>query len=62
MPPEESHYATDWLRIAEKDLGRVKRLLDDNDIELSGFCLQQAMEKFLKGFLLSQERNETLIF
>lgn len=24
-----------------------------NDIELAGFCLQQAIEKFLKAFLLS---------
>ena len=54
MPPEESRYPSDWFRIAEKDLDRVKRLLDLNDIELAGFCLQQAMEKFLKGFLLSQ--------
>jgi HEPN domain-containing protein len=29
MPPERSQYPKDWLRIAEKDLDRVKRLLDD---------------------------------
>ncbi len=52
MPPEESSYPADWLRLGEKDLDRVKRLLDDNDAELAGFCLQQALEKFLKAFLL----------
>lgn len=54
MPHEESLYPADWVRIAEKDLGRVDRLLDENDPELAGFCLQQAVEKFLKAFLLSK--------
>jgi HEPN domain-containing protein len=52
MPPEESLYPTDWVRIAEKDLGRVSKLLKDQDAELAGFCLQQAVEKFLKAYLL----------
>lgn len=54
MPREESPYAVDWLRIAEKDLGRVERMLEDDDPEMAGFCLQQAVEKFLKAFLLSK--------
>lgn len=54
MLPEESLYPADWLRIAEKDLKRAGRLLDENDPGLAGFCLQQAVEKFLKAFLLSQ--------
>lgn len=54
MPHEESRYADDWFRIAEKDLARVGRALEDGDPELAGFCLQQAVEKFLKGFLLSK--------
>lgn len=54
MPHEESLYPDDWLRIAEKDLKRVDRLLAEHDPELAGFCLQQAAEKFLKSFLLSQ--------
>lgn len=54
MPHEESLYPADWVRIAEKDLGRVDRLLDENDPELAGFCLQQGVEKFLKAFLLSK--------
>jgi len=55
MPREESLYSADWLRIAEKDLIRVQRLLEDHDSEMAGFCLQQAVEKFLKAFLLSKE-------
>jgi HEPN domain-containing protein len=54
MPHEESLYPADWVRIAEKDLRRVDRLLDKHDPELAGFCLQQAVEKFLKAFLLSK--------
>ncbi len=54
MPHKESLYPVDWLRIAEKDLRRARRLLDQHDTELAGFCLQQAVEKFLKAFLLSR--------
>jgi HEPN domain-containing protein len=42
------------LRIAEKDLARVEGLLSDQDAEAAGFFLQQAIEKFLKAFLLSK--------
>ena len=52
MPSKESQYPADWLRIAEKDWKRAHRLLDE-DPELAGFCLQQAVEKFLKALLLS---------
>jgi HEPN domain-containing protein len=54
MPREESLYPADWLRIAEKDLGRVEHLLDVHDPEAAGFFLQQAVEKFFKAFLLSR--------
>ncbi|MCL4514357.1 MAG: HEPN domain-containing protein [Firmicutes bacterium] len=54
MQPNDSFYHVDWLRIAEKDWQRAQRLLDDGDPELAGFCLQQAVEKFLKAFLLSR--------
>lgn len=33
MPPEESLYPADWLRIAEKDFGRVEQLLSIQDSE-----------------------------
>lgn len=54
MSPEGSLYHVDWLRIAEKDLKRVNRLLEADDAELAGFCLQQGVEKLLKAFLLSR--------
>lgn len=54
MPPEQYGYPMDWLRIAERDLSRVNRCLRDDDVEAAGFFLQQAVEKFLKAFLLSK--------
>jgi len=54
MPREESRYPADWLHVAEKDLGRVERLLGVQDSEAAGFYFQQAVEKFLKAFLLSK--------
>lgn len=45
MPREESRYPDDWLRIAEKDLTRTERSLDDEDPELAGFCLQQPIQE-----------------
>jgi len=52
MPPEESSYPDDWLRIARRDLRRAQNLLSMNDPEAAGFYLQQAIEKFLKAYLL----------
>ncbi len=57
MVPEESRYPDDWFRVAEKDLNRAERSLRDDDPELAGFCLQQAVEKFLKAFLLRKGRE-----
>jgi HEPN domain-containing protein len=54
MPPKESHYARDWLRVAEKDWKRIGQALEDRDAEEAGFWLQQALEKFLKAYLLSK--------
>jgi HEPN domain-containing protein len=54
MPREESLYPADWRRIAEKDLRRAEHLFDIHDAEAAGFYLQQAVEKFLKAFLLSK--------
>jgi HEPN domain-containing protein len=55
MKPEESIYPQDWLRIAEKDFVRVQTMLSAGDAEAAGFYLQQAVEKFLKAFLLSRK-------
>ena len=54
MDRGESLYPADWLRVAEKDLARVTRLLEIHDPEAAGLYLQQAVEKFLKAFLLSK--------
>lgn len=54
MPPRESLYPLDWMRIAEQDLVRVERMLAVNDPGAAGFLGQQAVEKFLKAFLLVQ--------
>jgi HEPN domain-containing protein len=52
MDIKDSLHSANWLEIAEKDLDRANRLIED-DAELAGFCLQQAVEKFLKAFLIS---------
>ena len=54
MKGEESLYPGDWLRIADQDVRRVGRLLDAEDPQAAGLYLQQAVEKFLKAFLLSK--------
>ena len=54
MPGKESLYPADWLRIADRDLQRVVHLLAAHDPAAAGFFLQQAVEKFLKAFLLSR--------
>ncbi|MEO0124526.1 MAG: HEPN domain-containing protein [candidate division WOR-3 bacterium] len=38
---------------AEQDLKRVKIMLDADDYGDAGFHLQQAIEKYLKAYLLS---------
>jgi len=53
MPPKESLYSADWLKIAEKDFVRVHQLLNVKDPEAAGFYLQQAIEKFIKAYLLN---------
>lgn len=53
MPDRESRYAGDWLKIAEQDMERVGKRLAEADSEDAAFRLQQAVEKFLKGFLLA---------
>jgi HEPN domain-containing protein len=54
MMPTESKLPDDWFAKAAKDLQRVDILLAADDIEGAGFHLQQAAEKYLKGFLLSK--------
>lgn len=54
MQREESRYPRDWFRIGEKELKRARNLLDLRDLGGAGFNIQQAIEKYLKGYLLSK--------
>jgi len=50
----ESRIPRDWLQKAQKDWRRVRRRLEEGDLEDAAFHLQQALEKFLKAYLLSK--------
>jgi HEPN domain-containing protein len=50
----DSPYAEDWLKVARRDWHRIHVLLADGDADGAGFFLQQALERYLKAFLLSQ--------
>ena len=55
MPTDrESTYSADWLQIASDDFQRVPRRLAEGDSADAAFHLQQALEKYIKGFLLSK--------
>lgn len=49
---EDSPYVSDWLRVARQDWHRIHVMLADGDGEGAGLFLQQALEKYLKAFLL----------
>jgi len=54
MKENESKLSEDWFTIAEKDLRRVEIMLNAGDLADAGVHLQQAIEKYLKGYLLSR--------
>ncbi len=54
MRYEESRYFKDWFRIGGNELKRAQNLLDLKDLGGAGFNIQQAIEKYLKGYMLSQ--------
>jgi HEPN domain-containing protein len=54
MRRKESLYSKDWFRIGDKELKRAENLLKLKDLTGAGFNLHQAVEKYLKGFLLSR--------
>ena len=53
-----SGYSPDWIAAADRDWNRVLLLLQHDDAEGAAFHLQQSLEKYFKGFLLS--KNWTL--
>ena len=54
MNRKESKYPEDWFRIGQKDFKRAEILFDAGDFEGAGFHIQQTIEKYIKGFLLSK--------
>ncbi len=54
MPDRESFVPKDWFFKAEQDLNAAKILFKGKSLEIAGFLLQPAAEKFLKGYLLSE--------
>lgn len=54
MKREESRYSQDWFRIGARELRRAQNLLSLSDLDGAGFNIQQAIEKYLKGYLLAQ--------
>jgi len=54
MRREESRYPQDWFRIGERELKRAQNLLHLGDLEGAGVNIQQAIEKYLKGYLLAR--------
>ncbi len=56
MTDNESLVPAEWYEFAARDFVAAKTLLKDRDEVLvaSGMLLQQAVEKYLKGYLLSK--------
>ena len=51
---KESILLLDWFKKAEVDLKSAKILLDNETLETAAFHIQQAVEKYLKGYLLGK--------
>jgi len=56
MTENDSPIPAEWYEIAARDLGAAKALLKDRDefLPVAGMLLQQAVEKYIKGYLLSK--------
>lgn len=54
MEQGESLYPLDWLQWAEEDISAVQVSLNAGLVNVSAYHIQQAVEKLLKAFLLSQ--------
>ena len=54
MPTKESGFPEDWFKIGDQDLKAAEILIRENSLKVASFHLQQAVEKYLKGYLLSK--------
>ena len=54
MNSHNSLYPLEWIAFADRDWRRTQVLLNEDDAEGAAFHLQQALEKYLKGFLLAK--------
>lgn len=50
----DSLYPNDWRAVGRQDWHRIHVMLADGDAEGAGLFLQQALEKFLKAYLLGK--------
>ena len=54
MQDKESLYPNDWFVKGDSDLNAVEILLKAQNLDIAAFHIQQAIEKYLKGFLLGR--------
>ncbi|MEW5768268.1 MAG: HEPN domain-containing protein [bacterium] len=54
MKKDESLYPEDWFKIGAKEMKRAENLLNLGDLDGAGFNIQQSLEKYIKGYLLSK--------
>ena len=54
MKNRESFLPKDWFEKGNLDLRRTEILLENDDPEGAAFHLQQAVEKYLKGYLIGK--------
>ncbi len=54
MSESDEPLSTEWRAYARRDWDRVQHMLNVGDAEAAGLFLQQATEKFLKGWLLDR--------
>ena len=52
MQNKESLYPKDWFVKASNDLNAARILFESGNLETAAFHIQQAIEKYLKGYLL----------
>lgn len=52
MQGNESFYPNDWFAKGDSDLNAVETLLEVQNLDVAAFHIQQAIEKYLKGYII----------